>query len=474
MQPYSSMKIFLLVLIASSSSAFAELKLAKIFNDNMVLQRNQPLKIWGTASAKERISVKIGRTTKSSQAGEDGRWEITLPAQKTSKKGLKLFVRGKKDMITLKNILIGEVWFCAGQSNMESPINHNKDCKEIIATSKNPQIRVSAIHVATSAKPLEDLGKFNSWRESSPAGLQCGVEGTRYISAVAYCFAREMQKQLDCPVGIIVSAWGGTLIDAWSPQSAIDAGKGLFSAGRGAKGKPSYIYNAMVKPVAGFAMNGLIWYQGEANINDGLKYKKKMKLMVDYWRKDWGRNFPLYYVQVAPYRYPKNKVTDLPNLWMAQSLAREDIKRSYMTVINDLGNFRDVHPLHKPEVARRISLLVRRHGFKHKIVADAPEIKKVAYKSNKILLLYKYVGQGLKSRNEEDLSEFEIAGSDKVWQPATATIKGKNIVSLSAKGLSKPKYFRFAWKDTPSTNLINSEGLPAATAISKSLIEDSE
>lgn len=455
-----------------NSTALAEAQFNKIYADHMVLPQNRPLLFKGTADPSEPIQIEMNGKRGRTKADASGQWQLMMPPQKMNKSGLEVQLKGKANQVTLSNVLIGEVWFCAGQSNMESPINHNSDCKEIIANSTNDQIRVSAINIGTSPTPLSEFKKFNTWRESSPSGLQCGVDGKRYISAVAYCFAREMQKALDCPVGIIVSAWGGTRIDPWTPTRAVAEADGLFTSGGRAKDKASQIYNAMVAPAEGFPISGMLWYQGEANNGDGMKYAEKMKYMVQGWRDAWNQDFPFFYVQIAPYRYPKHKPTDLAWLWGAQNKALDLIKNSRMAIISDLGNFKDVHPIHKPEVARRLSLLARKYVYgERKLLADPPMVAGIMPRGQEIKIKFSGAGKGLKPLDGKPLREFEIAGSDKKWVPATAEISGRDVISLSSDQVSSPKYVRFAWRDTPEINLGNSEGLPTGAFISPELMD---
>lgn len=463
---HQSMKIkiyYFILLSLLGGSLSAEITLPKFFADHMVLQRNKPINIWGSADVGESVSVQLGKLKAQTKADSEGSWRIVLPSQEAQAVGRNLVVKGS-NTITLKNVLIGEVWLCAGQSNMEMPINNNKDCAEIMAKSTNDQIRLSSVIVGMSDSPQKDVFKFNTWRAASPEGLQCGVLPKRYISAVAYCFAMEMQAELQCPVGIIVAALGGTRIEPWTPESGLEELDVPIpgNSRRLHKNNRSVLYNAMIHPLAGMSLSGFVWYQGENNIGDGHHYTSKMQAMVKHWRKNWGEKLPFYFVQIAPFKYRKHERTALPELWQAQEQASELIPDAHMAVINDLGEFSNVHPQNKPQVAHRLALLARKYSFKEDLIADAPKVKKIMRKGKAIELHFSNAGKGLKLKTNT-LNIFEVAGEDEVYSPATASIIGVDNILVQSSSVEKIKFVRYAWSDTPTVNLYNSNNLPAGS-----------
>ncbi|MBI1246679.1 sialate O-acetylesterase [bacterium] len=422
--------------LAFPLTAWAEVTLPKIFGTNMVLQQEQPIHIWGWAAPGEEVSVDLAGATASTKADNQGNWHTELPARKADGKSLTLTVSGS-NKITMDNILMGEVWLGSGQSNMEWRVSGVNDAQKEIADSSNPELRLFLVQRAKSEEPAKDV--VGQWQVSSP-------ETVPAFSATAYFFARELQKELKVPVGIIASSWGGTRIEPWTP----------------ANGKGAVLYNAMIHPLAPFSIRGVIWYQGESNVmsNAGLKYYDMKKQLIDDWREVWGNDeISFYYVHIGPWsgRYAPG---ELPKLWEAQTKSLT-LPHTGMAVITDaIDNLADIHPKSKQVVGKRLALWALAKDYGRDITYSGPLYKSMDVEGNKIRLHFAYA-KGLAARDDKPLSEFMIAGADDKYVPAEATIDGDTVV-VHADGISDPKNVRFGWHKTCDPNLVNGAGLPAA------------
>ncbi|MDB4640422.1 sialate O-acetylesterase [Pirellulaceae bacterium] len=425
-----------LVFLTSPQAARGDVTLPKIFGSNMVLQQEQPIKIWGAATAGEEITVDLNGATAATKADDKGDWQVELPSRKADGKSLTLTVKGK-NQIELKNILIGEVWLGSGQSNMEWNVGAAKDAAKEIAAASHPKIRLFKVQRARSNTPAKDV--VGQWQECSPATIPG-------FSATAYYFARELQQKLNVPVGIIASSWGGTKIEPWTPSN----------------GKGAVLYNAMIHPLAPLSLRGVIWYQGESNVlsTAGLKYHEMKKQLIDDWRSAWGNNeLSFYYVHIGPWsgRYAAG---ELPKLWEAQTKSLT-LPNTGMAVITDaIDNIADIHPKSKQVVGRRLALWALAKNYGRKIVYSGPLYKSKEVEGTKVRVRFAHA-KGLAARDGKPLSEFTIAGSDNKFVQAQAVIDGDTVI-VHAEGIDKPKHVRFGWHKTCNPNLVNGAGLPAA------------
>ncbi len=499
----------LLFFSGSFSRAGAEVKLPSLFGDHMVFQQGIPLPVWGWSAPGEEIRVSLGGDVVSARADGRGRWKVVLPARKPGKP-LTLRIQGDGSDIRLKDILVGEVWVCSGQSNMEMGIGMVKNAREEIQNARYPGIRLFLVPRTTSPNPESDVDA--SWKVCSPETIVQG--GWKGFSACAYFFGRKLHLDLGVPVGLIQTCWGGSRIEAWTPpegfslvpnlrglarmvwahtpgtrtyrqeyaaylekmdawlaraRKALHAGEGVpLPPGapeilpQGRKGITG-LYNAMVHPLLPFAVRGAIWYQGEANNGDGMLYFKKMQALVRGWRRLWGEGaFPFYFVQIAPYRYGgAHTPYDLPELWEAQEAAQA-IPNTGMAGTMDIGNVRNIHPKNKQEAGRRLALwaLARTYG-RPGLVYRCPSFDSMTVEGNKARVLFDHCGGGLVSRDGKPLSWFEAAGPDRVFVKAKAEISGKNSVLVWSEKVPSPKFVRFAWNQEAQPNLASREGLPA-------------
>ena len=441
----------------------AEILMPAVFSDHMVLQRGQAVPVWGKADAGASVTVTFGGQKKAVKAGDDGKWKVELAEMKASKASRKLRITAGKDKVEYKDVLVGEVWLCSGQSNMEWRIKQTKDPKKSAEAADYPKIRFFQTPRNSQPAPVEKIG--GKWQ-------LCNPKDAPNFSAVAYYFGRKLHKDLNVPVGLLVSAWGGTRIEPWTPPCGFDSvpslrkiyneEDGVPSKEKLQKGNqqtPTKLYNGMIHPHIPFAIKGAIWYQGESNRADGLKYIDKTKAMVQGWRKLWGYDFPYYFVQIAPFQYGNTAPEELALLWEAQARAVTDIPKTGMAVISDYTTLNNIHPPNKEVPGERLALLALKNDYGKDVVAVGPTFKEMVKQDSWIVLKFDHA-KGLKTRDGKAPDWFEVAGEDRVFHKATAKITG-STVAVSSDKVKKPLAVRFAWHKLATPNLCNGAGLPA-------------
>ncbi len=488
-----------LVLIALNVqlSIQAQVKLPALVSDNMVLQQNAKVNLWGWASPNEKISIQLGWQNAPLEivANSDGKWKVIVDTPQGSETAYSIKIDAT-NKIVLNNILIGEVWICSGQSNMFFPVGKEegtwktgvKNYEEEVINANYPNIRLFTVLTNASPKPLDDVA--GSWAACSPNSIKT-------FSAVAYFFGRDLYQKLKIPIGLISSSWGGTKAEAWTSQAVLegtpdflpileedaknekiyqekletyylnlknerltnnnDLSKSLLKKPKKEANKTSYVlYNAMLYPLINYTMKGVIWYQGESNSGQAYLYRTLFPAMVKNWRDDWKQgDFPFYYVQIAPYK------GQTPEIREAQLLSLKKITNSGMVVTTDVGNANNIHPIDKQTVGHRLALIAFAKTYnEEKLIYSGPIYNHMKIKKERIQLFFDYAGSGFR-KTGENLKEFEIAGEDKIFYPADAKIDGKTIVVSSSK-VKNPAAVRFAWKAVPEPNLFNAENLPAS------------
>lgn len=465
------------VVSALASTAKADVSLPKCFSDNGVFQREKPISVWGWADPNEEVTVSFNGASATTTACEKGAWKIELPAQEASFEGKELVVKGK-NTLTFTNILVGEVWICSGQSNMEMPLNSwgqpRLACTEDEINGDYSFIRFNRPAHVISSEELNNV-ETAGWRVCKD-----GVQ--KDCTACGFHFAVRLNKELNVPVGLIDSNWGGSNINSWIPDAGwnqvpetVEVGKNLLAAREGAKDwdKCGGMYNAMLAPWKGYNFRGAIWYQGCTNAGEHEFYYYKQKAMILEWRKVFGNGeFPFYWVQLAPFTDPKddpNEVGDWPYLRNGQTMCME-VANSGQAVIIDAGEVKDIHPRNKWIVGNRLALwaLSKTYG---KEVGEccSPMVAGAQFDDSKVTLTFDHVGSGLVAgkldgRNFEktnaDLNRFAIAGADGKFVWATAKIVAQNKIEVSAEGVA-PTAVRYAWQMFPENcNLYSAEGLP--------------
>ncbi len=440
-------------------NAQAEIWLPSILSDNMVLQQNSEATIWGwTTEVSEKITVSGSwNNEKVTVEAYQGIWSLKLPTPKAGGPYV-LTIEGHEKII-LNNILIGEVWLCSGQSNMEwTPLLGLDNADQEIANASYPNIRFFSVPKHTSKYPQDD--SFGAWKESTP-------ETMKTFSSVGYFFGRKLHKDLNVPVGLINSSWGGTNVEVWIPKEAIAHHTGLLQSMDRIKEQPwwphdeALAYNAMIHPLVNFNIAGTIWYQGESNRMNAGFYHEAFSTMIASWRKKWQKEFPFYFVEIAPFNYNSKTNIEAALVREAQLKTMQTITNSGMVVTNDIGNLKNIHPTNKQEVGRRLALwaLSKTYGVKD-LAFSGPIYKSMEIKKNKVTVSFDFAENGLHVKGKE-LKEFFIAGEDKQFHPAKAKIKG-NKIELTSKQVKHPVAVRFAFTETALPNLYNSDGLPAA------------
>lgn len=459
--------------------ATAAISLPSVIADNMVLQRGQPVPVWGWAAPGEKVSVEFAGQKKSATADAAGRWEVRLSKLTTATKPAAMTISGSETH-TFTNILVGEVWLCSGQSNMEKPIGTQGGQKpvpnylqELATGDAYPNIRLFKADRVIAPEPKSDVK--GSWAVCSSNSLEA-----MKFSAAAFFFAREIYNELNVPVGLVESAWGGTRVEPWTPPAGFEsvpavADLAKFSAGTNKLDNkmPSAIYNAMIAPLKPFAIRGALWYQGESNcmdVNDGATYADKFEALIKGWRKVWGQgDFAFYYVQLAPYNYFSNRdkprvnsPDELPKIWEAQSRCLR-LPNTGMAVITDtVDDTKDIHPVNKQDVGKRLALLALNKTYgKKEVACTGPVFKAMKVKGGKAVLTFDGVGSGLHVKDSQELNSFTIAGADGEFVPAEAQIEGETVV-VSSSEVPEPKSVRFGWHELAQPNFFNEAGLPAS------------
>ena len=438
----------LLVLTAAVTAA-ADVQLPRVIGNNMVLQRNKPLPIWGWDEVAQKVTVTLGEASATATAGQNGKWLVTLPAQNAGGPHI-LSIRGSSK-VKLKNVLIGEVWICSGQSNMSWPLHRcQPPDRKIVPGADLPQIRHIRLPTVMAAKPLGDdsaavglthFGKQrgtkqavllprppdrNATAKHPGAGWQvCSPAAARSsFTAVAYFFARELHKELGVPIGVINSAWGGSKIEPWIPPSGFESVRELKETldsldkrlgGRIDFNVPTAIYNGMIHPLLPYAIRGTIWYQGESNGNEGDSYVHKKRALINGWRKEWKQgDFPFYFVQLPNYLSSNNDPQGgdgWARIREAQSKVPAHLKNTGMAITIDVGEAGNIHPANKYSVGRRLAIwaLAKDYGKKN-LVYSGPIYRSMKAVGGTIELTFDYVGSGLMAAK---MSEFRSRESAK-------------------------------------------------------------
>ena len=435
------MKKFVVIaaLLIALHQVQADVTLPRVISSHMVLQRERALPIWGRADPGEEVTVKLDDAAATAKADEQGNWKVVLPAVKADGKAHNMTVSGR-NKLALDDLLIGDVWIGSGQSNMEMPVRAASNAEATMAAAQYPQIRLLHVKPLDVPQPSKDIAVLGGAEaQNRPGWSACTPNSVVRFSGVLYAFGQRLHKDLDVPVGLIHSTWGGTPIEDWVPGG----------------GK----YNGMIYPVKPLAIRGVLWYQGESNVGNGLPYADKMKTLIAGWRQDWGYDFAFYFVQIAPFAgYDPGT---LPPLWEAQVAALK-IPGTGMAVTTDLvENIKDIHPRNKFDVGNRLALWALAKDYKKELVYSGPLYKSMRVDGDKLRLSFAHIGGGLKSRDEKSLTEFEIAGEDGKFVAGEAVIDGDTVV-VHANDVASPTQARFGWRNEANPNLINKEGLPAS------------
>jgi len=485
--------------LALVAPARAEVKLPSIFGSHMVLQQKQKDKVWGWADPGEEVTVSIAGQTKTAKADDKGQWSVTLDPL-TAGGPHTLTVKGK-NTVTFDDVLVGEVWLCSGQSNMQWDVNAANDADLESLTANFPKIRLISVPQVGTQEPQTDFkGKWEV----------CTPETAPSFSAVGFFFGRQLHQTLGVPVGLIDDSWGGSACEAWVRRDLLEkdekyaplierwrqiengpeakkryeealarhkeAAEKAKAEGKEAprppqtpesqltgNARPGNIYNGVLKPTIGYGIKGVIWYQGESNASRAYQYRDLFPLMIQSWRDEWGvGDFPFYWVQLADFM--NEKADPAESAWAelreAQTMTLDRLPNTGQAVIIDLGEAQDIHPRNKQDVAKRLARWALARDYGINVPYRSPSYKSMEKKDGKIVVTFDHVGDGLKAFDVPQVRGFTIAGADKTFRKAKARIVGANKVEVWSDAVDDPAAVRYAWADNPVCNLYGRNGLP--------------
>jgi len=490
--------LFAFVLLLDSRIATAELSLGSLFKDHVVLQREMAVPVWGTAEAGQTVEVEFAGQSKQATADDSGKWSVRLDAMPASAEGRTLTVSAGDAKATVDDVLVGEVWICSGQSNMAFGLNGSVNGPATIEAAGDAQLRLFAAGARAVDEPQATIG--GDWNVDSP-------QSAGGFSAVGYYFGKHLREHVGVPVGLIKSAVGGTVAEAWTARADLERNptlqplldqqiervasypkvleaykerepellKNWVTAVEVAKlagaavprkprspqdpslssNRPSGLSNGSIAPLQPFAIRGAIWYQGESNSSRGEQYRTLFPAMIGSWRKAWGQgDFPFYFVQITPHQGMS------PDVREAQRLTTETTQYTAMAVTIDIGHPTDIHPKQKQPIGERLGLAARALTYGEKLEYSGPTYDSISVEGSQATLTLKHLGGGLVAK-DGDLKGFTVAGTDGNFVPATATIEGDKIV-VSSDAVSEPTIVRYGWSNVPDINLYNLAGLPAS------------
>lgn len=485
---------FLLAAVAALSGVSrADATLPALLTDHMVMQRGLPVHVWGMATPHEAVSVTFRNETKSTTADDDGRWSLYLSPGEAGGP-FQLAVKAT-NIVTLTDILVGDVWVASGQSNMEFSMKSLANAPTEIAAAQYPKMRIFRVDHKPADYPVDDV--------QSKGWAACTPETVAESSAVAYFFARNIQQKLGVPIGLIESSWGGTPAESWTSLHGLSADASLMpvfavraktlaaqsttvlqqqreereyqqaSAQAKANGTPppewhwhpdfaawapSALYNGMIAPLTPFAIRGVIWYQGEANSGERAPlYARLFQTMIRDWRNHWGEgDFPFLFVQIANWDTAPEALW--PDVRNAQRQALE-LKNTGMAVTIDIGDAVDIHPKNKQDVGLRLALAARAIAYGEKVEWSGPLYRQVTQEEHALRVWFDHA-DGLAAKGAA-LTGFEVAGADGKYVAADAKIDGASVVVTSST-VTTPVSVRYGWAANPTCNLVNREGLPAS------------
>jgi len=494
--PAFALALLASLLFAGQALLTAEVRLPALFTDHMVLQQGLAVPVWGWADEGERVTVEF-RHQKVTATAVNGKWMVRLKALRAG--GPDTLVVSGYNRIAIPDVLVGEVWVCSGQSNMEWPLRASFESQADIAGSANPNLRLFTVPKLRALAPTNDF---------RAAWLLSGPDTTPGFSAVAYYFGRALQRDRKVPVGLINTSWGGSPAEVWMSDRVLlgdpeyqrdivspypetrrkyeqalarwekDKAEAEGAGQKFQKGRPwepwrpTELYNGMIAPLIPYAIHGAIWYQGESNAGRALQYRRLFADMIRNWRQDWRQgDFTFLAVQLAPWDKARKRAlaeitaapveSDWAELREAQVIATQVLPKVGLAVITDVGDKDDIHPVKKVPVGERLALAARVIACRERIHGLSPSYRSVRLKPGKAIVTFNNVGPGLEARGGE-LTGFAVAGTDRKFVWAKAEVVGKNKVAVSSPAVASPAAVRYGWADCPVVNLWNRDGLPAS------------
>lgn len=501
-----SVRLFTLVACTFATlTTQAAVQLPYLFTHHMVLQREMPAPVWGTAEPGEKVTVRFDSQTHTATADESGAWRVNLDPLSVGEPR-RLVVEGDRSekAVVVNDVVVGDVWICSGQSNMQWTLGRAKDSDLDLLAADRPQVRLMQVNQLGSQSPLKDVDQ---------AWTVCSAESVKSFSAVGYHFGVQLQESLDVPIGLIRNAWGGSACEAWVPYDRMEGEElhraylagwkktesehdetalraeynerlaefyqkraAAYAAGKRLPGvpglknplfqqhRPANLYNARVAPIAPFAIKGVIWYQGESNAGRAYAYRELFPLMIQSWRDLWAQgDFPFFWVQLADFKKESPRGAEdsqWAELREAQTMTLDRLPNVGQAVIIDLGEANDIHPRNKRDVGLRLARLALAETYGKKLKARSARVESVEFLDGKAVVTFGDVGGGLKTYDGVPPAGFAVAGEDRVFHPAQAEIVNKNRVALECDAVAAPVAVRYAWAFNPVVNLYDSAWLP--------------
>jgi sialate O-acetylesterase len=481
-----SRAIACLAIALTCQMASADVTLPNIFSDSMVLQRDHANAVWGKASPGESVTVTIDSQKHSTTADDAGLWRVTLEPMSVGEPR-ELVVSGKNE-IRLTDVLVGEVWICSGQSNMQWSVNGSTNFALEQAAANHPTIRMINFPQVGTQEPV--------WTHKDRKWMVCSPQTVGGFSAVGYFFARQLNQTLNVPIGMINNAWGGSACEAWINRETLAADEqfaplidrwvadekrfeeqsaksnpseeekkqlaGLMRQMSG-NSRPGNIYNGVLKSHLGYGIRGAIWYQGESNAGRAYQYRELFPLMISSWRQEWGQgDFPFYWVQLADFMDENSEPTDSAwaELREAQTMAMEKLPNTGQAVIIDIGEGKDIHPRNKVDVGMRLARWALANEYQLPIPFRSPQYKSMEVIGNNAILQFDFVDGGWRQFDVQELRGFTIAGEDKKFVNAKASLLKDGRIEVSAESVEKPMSVRYGWANNPIVNLYDKSDLP--------------
>jgi sialate O-acetylesterase len=491
-----------LAVALSAGTAWADVSVPAIFSDHMVLQRDQEDPVWGWAEPGEEVTVTIAGQSHATKAADDGSWKVVLDPLPAGGP-YDLTIKGK-NTLNFADVLVGEVWICSGQSNMQWSLAASYDADLESLAANFPEIRLISVPQVGTQEPQKD---FNGRWE------RCTPDTVKNFSAVGFFFGRQLHQTLGVPIGLINNAWGGSAAEAWVRRDILEANEeygplmdrwkqmeaaypqqkadyekrvaewkeaaekakadgqpepprpgGNPDGNMNGNARPGNIYNGVLKPTIGYGIKGAIWYQGESNAGRAYQYRDLFPLMISSWREEWGQGeFPFYWVQLADFMAEKPEPGDSAwaELREAQTMTMTRLPNTGQAVIIDIGEGKDIHPRNKEDVGKRLARWALAKDYHVEIPYSSPLYQSMEVKDGKVVLTFDQVGGGLQTFDVNEALGFTIAGPDKKFHNAQAKVIGPNQVEVWSDQVTEPASVRYAWADNPIVNLYSREGLPA-------------
>ena len=462
----------LLFSCAMVSKVDAEVKMPAIFADNMVMQQQTNANLWGTATPNKRVTVtpSWNHKTYTTTSDASGNWKLAIPTPVAG--GPYEIVVSDGNALTLKNVMLGELWLCAGQSNMEMPMKGFKNqpvegANKAALKSKNGNIRLFTVKRNSSTEPVKEVS--GEWLEANPASV-------REFSATAYFFGRQLEETLQVPVGLVVAAWGGSACEAWMNEDMLKAFPEAVAKIPQALGNiesknrtPTVLFKGMLSPLIGLSMKGVIWYQGEDNWNRAHTYADMFSTMIKGWRQLWKQgDFPFYYCQIAPYDYgiitEKGKeIINSAYLREAQAKVEHMVPNTGMAVLMDAGFKEGIHPYDKRTPGERLALLAlnKTYGIEG-ISGDSPYYKSMEVQNDTVIVSFERAPMWICGKHSFESAQFKVAGADRVFYPAKAWIQRSKVCVKSEK-VPHPVAVRYAFENYAEGDLFGGDGLPISS-----------